>query len=67
MKARYLILQPVYGHYDQDTFEFEAYDHYGIPAFAAYEHLLLYVSNVQGRLIHEKYQYADVYRTRNGR
>lgn len=66
-KARYVILQQVYGHYDQDSIEFEVYDHYGIPAFSAYDHVLLYVSNVQGTLIHEKYQYADVYKTRNGR
>lgn len=65
--ARYRIVQQVYGHYPHDTIEFEAYDHYGIPAFSRYSHALLYVSKFHGKLYHEKYQYADVYQTKTGR
>ncbi len=66
-RAKYRIVQQVYGHYPYDTIEFIAYDHYGTPAFSKYEHALLYVSKYEGKLYHEKYQYADVYRTENGR
>src|SRR5262249_36197486 len=47
--------------------EFDTYDHYGIPAFSKYEYVLLFVSNYNGKLYHEKYQYFDVYKTKNGR
>jgi hypothetical protein len=66
-KAKYQVIQNLYGNYNKDTIEFEAYDHYGIPAFSHYDNVLLFVSNYNGRLIHEKYQYFDVYKTTNGR
>ncbi|MFT3911455.1 MAG: hypothetical protein QM737_18675 [Ferruginibacter sp.] len=65
--AKYQILQNVYGDYKKDTIEFVAYDHYGIPAFSKYEYVLLFVSVYHGKLYHEKYQYFDVYKTKNGR
>lgn len=65
--AKYKVLQNVYGSFKADTIEFIAYDHYGVPAFSEYEFVLLYVANNNGRLIHEKYQFADVYKTTNGR
>lgn len=66
-KAKYKIIQNVYGNYAKDTIEFEVYDHYGIPAFSKYDYVLLFVSNYNGKLYHEKYQYFDVYKTKNGR
>jgi hypothetical protein len=65
--AKYKILQQVYGSFSADTIEFVAYDHYGAPSFSKYKTVLLYVSNYNDKLIHEKYQYADVYKTKNGR
>jgi CubicO group peptidase (beta-lactamase class C family) len=67
VKAKYKIIQLVYGNYSKDTIEFEAYDHYGTPAFSQFKHVLLYVSNYKGKYYHEKYQYDDVYKTRDGR
>jgi len=66
-KAKYQVIQNLYGSYRKDTIEFEAYDHYGKPAFSQYEYVLLFVSNYNGNLYHEKYQYFDVYKTKNGR
>lgn len=63
---RYKILKKVYGNYKGDTIEFEAYDHYGTPEFSNYEHVLLFVSEYEGKFYHEKYQYFDVYKTKNG-
>lgn len=65
--AKYKVLQQVYGSFVADTIEFVVYDHYGVPAFSKYKTVLLYVSNYNGKLIHEKYQFADVYKTKNGR
>ncbi len=66
-KAKYKIIQNVYGKYQSDTIEFEVYDHYGVPSFAQYDFVLLFVSVENGKLFHEKYQYFDVYKTKNGR
>ena len=66
-RAKYKILLPVYGSYSGETIEFTAYDHYGWPAFASYKNVLLFISEYQGKYYHEKYQYFDVYKTKNGR
>lgn len=66
-KAKYKVLELVYGSYAKDTIEFEAYDHYGWPAFASHKYVLLYVTKHKGKYYHEKYQYDDVYKTRDGR
>lgn len=66
-RAKYKILQKVYGTFKSDTIEFIAFDHYGVPAFSRYKHVMLFVSKVNGRLYHEKYQYFDVYKAKNGR
>jgi len=66
-KAKYQIIQNVYGNYNKDTIEFEVFDHYGIPTFSKYDYVLLFVGNYNGKLYHEKYQYFDVYKTKNGR
>jgi hypothetical protein len=66
-RAKYKILLPVYGSYSGETIEFTAYDHYGWPAFASFKNVLLFVSEYQGKYYHEKYQYFDVYKTKDGR
>ena len=66
-RAKYKILLPVYGSYSGATIEFTAYDHYGWPAFASFKNALLFVSEYQGKYYHEKYQFFDVYRTKDGR
>ncbi|ATE73160.1 hypothetical protein [Lysobacter capsici] len=65
-KARYRIKKILYGHYDGDTIEFEAYDHYGRPPFEAFPHSLLYVSRRNGKLYHQKYQFDPVFRNAAG-
>jgi hypothetical protein len=66
-KAKYVILEKIYGDFTQDTIEFVAYDHYGIPAFSKFKNVLLFVSADSGTYYHEKYMYNDVYKTKDGR
>ena len=65
--ARYKVRQVLYGNYVSDTIDFFAYDHFGTPEFSKYQTVLLYVQDYNGRLVHQKYQFADVYETKNGR
>lgn len=65
-KAKYLILQKVYGNFPLDTIEFIAYDHYGLPPFSKFKNVLLYVSADSGTYYHQKYLYNDVYKTKDG-
>lgn len=65
--AKYKILQLVHGAYKSDTIEFTVYDHYGEPTFSKYRTVLLFVSDYNGKLYHEKYQYFDLYMTENGK
>lgn len=66
-RAKYKILERVYGVYPKETIEFEAYDHYGSPPFANYKHVLMYVSEHEGKYYQEKYMFDDVYITKDGR
>ncbi len=65
--GKYKILQRVYGNCNLDTIEFIAYDHYGEPAFSRYKNVLLFVSEHKGKYYHEKYQFYDVYKTKDDR
>jgi len=67
IKAKYKIIQRVYGDYQSDIIEFEAYDHYGTPQFTKYKNALLFVSKFKGKYYQEKYMYDAVFKTRNGR
>jgi hypothetical protein len=67
VKATYRIIQLVYGNYEADTITFEAYDHYGLPSFLQYKHVLLFVSKYEDTFYHVKYQYFDLYKTSDGR
>jgi hypothetical protein len=66
-KANYKILQQVFGYYPKDTISFTVFDHYGKPAFSNFENVLLFVSEYCGQLYHEKYQYFDLYKTKDGK
>ncbi|HTE26445.1 MAG TPA: hypothetical protein VK664_17900 [Flavitalea sp.] len=66
-KAKYLILEKVYGNFPQDTIEFVSYDHYGTPPFSKFKNVLLYVSADSGTYYHQKYMFNDVYKTNDGR
>jgi hypothetical protein len=65
-KAKYLIVQKVFGNFSNDTIEFLAFDHYGIPPFSEYNDALLFVSADSGTYFHQKYQYNAVYQTKDG-
>ena len=67
LKAKYKVIQNIYGNYKKDTIEFEAYFHCGGAMFSKFKNVLLFVSNSNGRLYLEKYQYFDVYKTIDGR
>ncbi|MGH9196158.1 MAG: hypothetical protein ACRD1T_10510, partial [Acidimicrobiia bacterium] len=56
-----------FGTYGETEIQFIAFDHYGRPRFANHDTVMLYVSRYNGRLIHEKYQFHNVYRTADGR
>lgn len=66
-KAKYKILQKVFGNFSQDTIEFVAYDHYGIPPFSQFDNVLLFVSADSGTYYHQKYMFNDVYLTKEGK
>jgi hypothetical protein len=66
-KAKYKIIQRVFGNFSKDTIEFVAWDHLGIPAFSEFDNVLLYVSADSGIYYHQKYMYNDVYLTTDGR
>lgn len=65
--AKYKIIEKIYGDYSKDIIEFEVFDHYGEPRFSKYRYVLLFVSAYKGKLYHEKYQYFDVYKTKDGK
>jgi hypothetical protein len=67
VKAKYKILLPVYGNYDKDVIEFEAYDHYSTPKFTEYKTVLLFVSEYKGKYCQEKYMFDPLAKTKDGR
>jgi hypothetical protein len=65
--AKYKVLQTIYGGFLKDTIEFEAYDHYGLPSFAAFKNAMLFVRKDSSRYLHLKYQYFGLYKTVDNR
>jgi hypothetical protein len=63
----YKIKEQIYGNYPNETIEFKAFDHYGTPEFSEYDTVLLFVGEWCGKLYHEKYQFFDLYKTKDGR
>jgi len=70
-QARYAVLSVVYGTFPKPEVDFVALDHKvpsdTLPGFARNDVALLYVSKEGDQLVHEKYQYDDVFPTRDGR
>lgn len=65
-RARYRVLDRLCGEFVGNVIDFDAFDHWGFPAFARYETVLLYVSLNGDRYYHQKYQFNDVYKTSSG-
>ena len=65
--AQYRVLENVFGSLSVDTIEFRVRDHYGYPQFATYNHVLLYVSEYEGKYYHQRYQFDAVYTTEKGK
>ena len=65
--AKYRVVEPYRGSYDGTEIELTVYDHYGVPPFASYQHVLLYVELHDGKYYHAKYQYSPLYKTKDGR
>ena len=67
-KSKYKILVKLYGSYSAETIVFESYIHKGnIPGFSECKNPLLYLTKVDGKWYQEKYQYDEVFPTKNGR
>ena len=65
--ATYRVLNIVYGIYRDDVISFDVYDHYGAPGFSQFDTVLLFVSRqADGKWMHEKYQFFDLYRGTDG-
>lgn len=66
-RCKYKIIKNVFNNPKVDTIDFEAYDHYGIPAFSKHETVLLYVSkSSKGKYFHQKYQFDYVEKNTDG-
>ena len=65
--AEYQIVENLYGDFKKDTIKFVAYDHYGKPGFSEYENIILYLASYCGELVHVKYQYNNIYKTKDGK
>lgn len=65
--AKYEVLEVYRGVYASKEVEFTVFDHYGIPPFSRYEHVLLYLEKHEGRYYHSKYQYTPIYKTKSGK
>lgn len=64
--AKYRVVRLLCGDYAGEEIEFTAFDHHGVPAFAEFETVLLYVSRHDGKLVQQKYQFQPVYETAAG-
>jgi hypothetical protein len=67
-KCKYKVVRNVYNELKTDTVEFEAYDHYGRPAFENYENVLLYLSHNEekNKYYHQKYIFDAIKKGKNG-
>ncbi|TYA66001.1 hypothetical protein FUA24_24270 [Seonamhaeicola marinus] len=66
-KLKYKVIQNIHNEIKTDTIEFIAFDHYGIPPFSKYEHVLLFMTKEKEQFVHCKYQYFGLYKTESGR
>ena len=64
---RYEVIEVVFGSYPGKEMTFTSFVHVGEPEFNKHKFGLLYVSEHEGRLFHQKYLFQAVYRTADGR
>lgn len=67
MKYTYKIKEEIYGDYPKDTIVFKSYSHLGRPMIEYYDTVLLFIGEYCGKLYQEKYQFFDLYKTKDGR
>ena len=65
--AKYKVLENIYGNYPKDTISFISYDHFSIKKYSDFENVLIYVADYCGQLTQVKYQYSDLYKTKDGK
>lgn len=68
-EAKYKVEKVIFGNYSEPEIIFSAFDHYGFPQFASpsFKTVMLYLTRYREGLIHEKYQFYEVYPTADGR
>ena len=64
---RYEVLEVVFGSFPRKEMTFTSYVHVGEPEFKKHKFGLLYVSEHEGQLFHQKYLFQAVYPTADGR
>ena len=67
-RNKYKVIRNVYNELETDTVEFDAYDHYGRPAFENYKNVILYLSysEEKNKYYHQKYIFDPIEKDRNG-
>ena len=68
-RCKYKVLRNVYNELGSDTVEFEAYDHYGRPAFENYKNAMLYLSynKEENKYYHQKYIFDPIKKDKNAK
>lgn len=67
-RCKYKVIKKILNQTKTDTIEFLAYDHYGSPPFAKKDTVILYLSEdkVDGHFFHQKYQFDNVFKDKDG-
>lgn len=67
-RCKYKIIKTIFNQLPVGTIEFLAYDHYGKPEFSENDTVILYLSKNKSdnHYFHQKYQYDDVFRDKEG-
>jgi hypothetical protein len=66
-KAKYRVLENIYGDLEKDVIEFTAYDHDGILEFSFFDHVLLYIVKENSEYFHCRNLFSPLFKTRDGR
>lgn len=67
LKSTHKIIKSFYGNFPKDTITFYSMSHYGVPAILQYQTILLFVGEYCGDLYQERYQYFDLFKTKDGK
>ena len=67
LKSTHKIIKPIYGNFPKETITFYSTSHMGIPGILQYQTILLFVGEYCGDLYQEKYQYFDLFKTKDGK